>query len=811
MPLVNLRVHAANSFRHFVLFVGLALSSASSFAHQPTPLMFDSEGLTFSFALSDTRAELHNGFEWVASATQQGTERSFTARGAGLTVMGIAADAPAILDVAESVAASQTTDTHASLAPQAEGVSTKAGSTCPVAPVSAELVVDGEPTVIGTATPAQIATLTFNGTAGQNLGLGITNVTLAQAPPSDKLSTITVYYPNGVRLEPVYCYADRSSSCNVRLADLPYTGVYTVAIQPPSQAASSSHTVWLSADLTGTLAVNAPTTIIFNRPGQHARYTFSGLAGQLFGLGLTNAYTLPANKEWGASVTNRDSYPLDSAYIQDGKATVSLALPVLPSNDTYEVRVAPKLYFDSATSGSITLTLTQAVEVPLALDGTPNLVTLTLPGQSAIHTFNGTAGQGISIGITDVSPPPTTSSGGVSIQIHNPYGVRIADFVCYPADSVCSWSMHSLEYTGAHSVIVRPQWAGSASSTHKVWLSSNLQRTISLDAPLTLTTTRPGQGVTYSFSGIEGQHLGIALSVAGSTPPSRLWDVYVYHPDGYVLATSLSGSNEPTIGLSLPTLPATGVYKVFLRPRSPQYQGDGTGSITLTVQQAVSGALILDGTPTVLRTMSPGQQALFTFAGLAGQNLSLAITDMDFTTPAWASAEVVVYRPDGTYLRNAYCVSIQSGCQINLTNLPVTGTYRVLAPPAAGVSRASYKGWLSSDVTGTVTLATPVTGSTTRPGQNVRYRFSGTQGQLLRLFVYGFSTSYQVTSPPNQTLIYTIAPPDGLQPINFFGAAPGTSQDVPPMLPVTGDYTILIAPAFSGPITFSTTFILSTR
>ena len=66
--------------------------------------------------------------------------------------------------------------------------------------------------------------------------------------------------------------------------------------------------------------------------------------------------------------------------------------------------------------------------------------------------------------------------------------------------------------------------------------------------------------------------------------------------------------------------------------------------------------------------------------------------------------------------------------------MPVTGTYTVLVDPG-GTATGSVTLQLNtfSDLSGTITIGTPLTVTTTGIGQNARYTFSGTAGQQISL------------------------------------------------------------------------------
>ena len=129
----------------------------------------------------------------------------------------------------------------------------------------------------------------------------------------------------------------------------------------------------------------------------------------------------------------------------------------------------------------------------------------------------------------------------------------------------------------------------------------------------------PGQNGLYTYSGTANQR--ISLDLSNVTFDSA--KVSVLKPDGTALfsaltVTSLGKFVEPT------KLPVSGTYKVKVDP-----VGISTGSmdVKLSVVPAdLSGAL----TPAVAKTVAigtPGQNAVYTYAGTSGQRIALNLTN----------------------------------------------------------------------------------------------------------------------------------------------------------------------------------------
>jgi hypothetical protein len=221
------------------------------------------------------------------------------------------------------------------------------------------------------------------------------------------------------------------------------------------------------------------------------------------------------------------------------------------------------------------------------------------------------------------------------------------------------------------------------------------------------------------------------------------------------------------------TLPTTGTYTIVVDP-----SGIYTGNITLTLMSYLTGTLNLDGTATMSTIATVGQNALYTFSGTAGQWVSFG-----FTAVTISSANVTLYKPDGTYL-TATSVGTGGGFLDLSAALPTTGTYTLAVNPS-GAYTGNMTITLSSEVTGSVTInaaATPITLS--RAGQNARYTFAGTASQQVTVKITG-NTLGSVT-------VYLYTPSGSIQTGTSGAGASFNLTSV--TLATTGTYTITLNP-----------------
>jgi hypothetical protein len=223
---------------------------------------------------------------------------------------------------------------------------------------------------------------------------------------------------------------------------------------------------------------------------------------------------------------------------------------------------------------------------------------------------------------------------------------------------------------------------------------------------------------------------------------------------------------------------------VFLEPESA---AQGAATATMEVLLDPGQSLVTDG-PTLDTTIAvAGGSARYLFAGVAGQNLGLGVSNLALNPRS--DATVTIYRPDGVQLAVSTCTANTGGCGANLGNLPATGTYGVVVRPNAGAT-GGFGATLSSDLLGTLNAGgSALTLTLDRPGRNARLAFTGTAGQTLRLSWSGVA----IAGAPGNAIasISTASGSTFGTAIIMNGVAGG--YDVP-ALPATGNYTLFIDP-----------------
>jgi hypothetical protein len=625
----------------------------------------------------------------------------------------------------------------------------------------------GPPVTVTISNAGGTGTATFTGSAGQRVSLNLTGSTIAQY----KVILVKQGGPT------VFTVSATKSPKFVDTNTLPSDGTYKLTVDP-----SSTYTGKVTLQLynvppdasASAVFGGAPGTVTTTVPGQNAYVTFDGLAGHRLAVSLTGV-TVSAG-----SVTIKNP---DDSVLAPSRAFAradSFIDPVdLTQDGTYKVVLNPKL----KATGSVTVT---AYDVPADTSaaltlGTPATGTVSVPGQRAMFTFSGTLGQRVSLSVL-------SSAFSGTIKLLRPDLTELGSINVGPAGGFLD--RVSLPANGTYTVIVDPSGVQTGAAQFVVYdVPADQTQAITADGPaVTVTTTVPGQNGFLTFAGTLGQRIMVLVTNVDNLSPAKL---DLQKEDGTPVISSPLTVTSTGAWMKTTTLPATGNYKILL---DPQQDHVGTADVNLFTVPADLSGTITPGTPLTVTTTAPGQNAKYTFTGVKDQRLSLNLTSVSI-----ASVKVSVLKPDGT---NLIVKTVgTAGGFAEPVKLGVGGVYKVVVDP-----QSSYYGSVTvglyvvpADTTGPLTLGTPLTVSTTVPGQNATRTFTATAGQRLSFNFSGVTMAgvkVIVKAPP--------AVPGGAQATvlqDTFGAD-GDFVD-PRTLPTTGTYKITIDP--QGPSTGSVT------
>ena len=594
---------------------------------------FDAEvGTPVTFTAIATRCADSSGVS--VTATANGSPVALAARGDGLYTGTFTPTASGSVSLSVSATAGGTTKTR-TVSGLASGVYT---------------IAPGGPAVtITTRAPDENARLKFDGQAGQRISLKL-------APVSIPTSYISILKPDGTPLAANVFVSSFGGFVDTQT--LPVTGSYRIVVDPQGTATGSMTLALYDVppDATGAITPGGPAiTTTAGTPGQNARLTFDAQAGQrlslnLSGVTISNSYVSLLKPD--GTMLGGSTYASIFGGFVDTRA--------IPSTGRYTILVDPQ----AAATGSMTLTL---YDVPadaggtIAFGGSSPAFAMTTPGQNAGISFDGQAGQRASLKLTS-----TISSSYVSIL--NPDGSVLTPNT-YVGPSGGFLDPKTLPTAGTYRILVDPQGAATGSITLTLYdVPPDVSATIAPGgAPIAISATTPGQNARIAFDGQAGRRISLKLS---ATTIANAY-VSILNPNGSALASNVYLGTSGGF-LDTKALPTAGSYTILVDP-----QGAAIGSTTLTLYDVpadAGGSLSVGGPSLVTAITTPGQNARITFAGRAGQHVTLQLSAVSVLI-----SYVSILKPDGNALGPSTLVTM-SGRTI-AADLPADGTYSIAVDP----------------------------------------------------------------------------------------------------------------------------------
>jgi Subtilase family len=435
-------------------------------------------------------------------------------------------------------------------------------------------IAPGGPPVTVTAASNEDVNLVFAGTQGQRISLKMTGVTIG---PSSCCSTrVSIRNPDGTALlSPSYV---GTSGAFMDTKTLPATGDYLIFVDPQGTA-SGSMTLTLydvPPDPVAPIEAGAPVTVEAGTPGQNARLTFDGSAGQRIAVELTSVTIGPSSCcSTKVSILRPDGTVLVTP-VTIGTSGGFIDTKALSTTGTHTILVDPQ----SNATGSVTVTLHSVpadATGTISAGGSPVTVTTTALGQNAQLTFSATAGQRISLELTNVTVGPSSCcSSRVSIVRSNGTNLVAPTFVGTNGTFV---DTKTVTTTGTHTILFDPQGDASGSATLELHnVPADVGGTLTIGGgPVTFAIGTPGQNARLTFSGTAGRTVTlIASGVTIGTSGCCSTQLSVLKPDGTRLVVpTYVGRNGRSLTM---TLSVTGTYAVVVDP-----QDAATGAMTLAL------------------------------------------------------------------------------------------------------------------------------------------------------------------------------------------------------------------------------------
>jgi hypothetical protein len=295
------------------------------------------------------------------------------------------------------------------------------------------------------STADKIALAVFDGVRGKRASLKLSG---AAVP----FSTVTLYDVTGA---PLWTGFSGGPNDLIGPLRLPATGSFTLLIDPYSNetGAMSVEAHDLPEDIEGQITPDGPSVpVSLKAPGQEARLTFDAVAGDRFGVGATGIHYNASGLLYievldpdGRLVVRGDTIG-DAARADTGP---------LPAAGRHTVAVRPQ----DAITVELTLTLSSALRVDVAVSGPAVTVNMARPGQLAVARFTGTAGSRLKLVFTAVQIGGAGGSGAIELKLTSPSGVDIKSDVIIGAAEV---ALDPLPEAGSYSLLLDPMDARTA-------------------------------------------------------------------------------------------------------------------------------------------------------------------------------------------------------------------------------------------------------------------------------------------------------------------------------------------------------------
>ncbi len=642
--------------------------------------------------------------------------------------------------------------------------------------VFATITTDGPTVTVTTTTSGQNARVVFEGTAGQRVGLAMSAVTIS-------FSAVSILNPDGSNL--VAPTSVTTSGGFIASSALPASGTYTILIDPSGTNVGSMtlRLVSVPPDVTGTITPGGPpVTVTTIGAGQRGFLTFAGTTGQRISLKVSGVALTGGSNSVDVSIKKPDDVTLASISSISSSGSF-FDVQTLPVTGNYTVLVDPR----DTSYGSTTLTL---YDVPADVTGTitpggaPVTLTTTVPGQNGLLSFNGVAGQRITLNIGEVL---LANNGQADVAIKKPDGTNLAT-ANFVGSGGAFINTQTLPATGTYTILVnhRSFTTGSLTLTLND-VSADVTATIVPGGPpVTVTTNDIGQNVQVTFDGTAAQRISLRITGVAMTGGNGNVDVSIKNPDGTTLVSNgFIGSGGGYIDTRI--LPVTGTYTILVDP-----QGTNVGSVTLTLYDVppdITGPIVPGGSSVTVTTTTPGQNGQLSFIGLTNQRVLLKISGVALTGGS-NLLSVAIKNPNGTSLASNTVGA--SGGFIDTQTLPADGAYTIVVDPSntsTGTATLTLYA-VPDDVVGSITPGDPpVTVSTTSAGQSVKLMFEGTANQRVSLRI----TNVVLTGGTSNRATIAIRKPDGTTLGSTTVDSGGGFIDTR-TLPVNGTYTLLVDP-----------------
>jgi RHS repeat-associated protein len=544
----------------------------------------------------------------------------------------------------------------------------------------------GEPTTTTISKSGTVGLKLFDAEGGEKVAFTLSEATFA--------GKVSIWSPRDVQLGGSETSFTTSGGGIVEPVILPESGTYTVRILGTGEATGSVKlNTYKVNDVTGSItpvATAEGTTqhVALTTPGQVAKYSMPISAGETVALKTTNT---SFNGGFVLRLLNPNGTTFESRTF-GGAENLFWGPFTFTTAGTYTLEVDP----NTTVTGSVDL---KAWEDPVLTgqtltaspEGDTKTSTITIPGQHEVMTLAGTSGEYIQMVTKE-----TTLKGG-EWSLVRPNGSAVFSGPVWTTFSPTSNPVREtyLPETGTYKLYIYPtgEATGSVKMSEHSWSPENVTGSITPVATAEGTTqhvalTTPGQVAKYSMPISAGETVALKTT---NTSFNGGFVLRLLNPNGTTFESRTFGGAENLFWGPF-TFTTAGTYTLEVDPNTTV-----TGSVDLKAWEdpVLTGSITptTEGETKELSIGVPGQRQVMTFAGTAGQTITVKAIESTITR-----GSMWIVKPDGTQLGGTPTFTPTTAARLEVS-LPTTGTYKVIMDPESDyVGAVKLTAYLGSHV-----------------------------------------------------------------------------------------------------------------
>ncbi|MFD3483256.1 RHS repeat-associated core domain-containing protein [Streptomyces sp. NPDC058665] len=330
------------------------------------------------------------------------------------------------------------------------------------APQAAALDLTGPTAEVPLARAGQDGVLTFDAVLGDSLSLGIDSADMPKGMYA------RLYGPDGDQV--INRFVGGGNAGAIDIDTLTQSGTYTLTLDPDTATSGTVRVTGSHYADAGVLDSAGPTVELpLARSGQDGRASFTAQAGEHVSLGVTaTGFTGHVRMEF-----RRPNGTQFAFFLAPGTTSTEYDTAVLPDSGTYTLAALPS---NAVTTGNLSLTLSRPLGVAqLSTTGGPVDVDITRFAQDAESAFQATAGDSLTLGLTDNAFTDT-----LRVSVIAPSGTAVVDEKIVSTGKPATFPLTALAESGTYRVVVDPN--RGARGTLKLTLSAGAQAQKAVDA-----------------------------------------------------------------------------------------------------------------------------------------------------------------------------------------------------------------------------------------------------------------------------------------------------------------------------------------